>query len=180
MVGAIALRALVIFHLLLLQIDGHGDVGHAPLGERGAARQRRHILHVSRAHHAFVVDRDVHEELVQRDVLLGGGANQVVKLQAGDGQHGLRVQFGVVEAIEKMDAAGSGSGDAGSQASSELGPGARHKGRRFLMAHLDEANLVLPLAQRFDDAVDAIAGYSEDRVDAPIEHGLHQNIRRVE
>ena len=58
----------------------------------------------------------------------------------------------------------------------ELGPGAGHEGGRFFMPNLNEADLVLMLAQSFDDAVDAIAGYSEDGIDAPVEQSFNQNV----
>src|SRR5437879_11159300 len=44
------------------------------------------------------------------------------------------------------------------------------------MPHLNEANSILPCAQSFHDAVDAIAGNSEDYIDAPTNDPFDQNI----
>jgi hypothetical protein len=40
-----------------------------------------------------------------------------------------------------------------------------HEGRRLFVTHLDESHLILALANRFHDAVDAIAGQPIDRID---------------
>ena len=73
---------------------------------------------------------------------------QVVELQAGDGEHRLAVELGVVEAVEQVDAAGPGGGEADAELAGPFGIGAGHEGRRFLVPHLDEADLVLARAQR--------------------------------
>ena len=62
----------------------------AALGERGAAGEVDDVLDVRRAHDPRVVDRDIHEQLVELDILLGVRVHQVVELHAGDRQHGLR------------------------------------------------------------------------------------------
>ena len=59
----------------------------------------------------------------------------------------------------------------------ELGVAARHERRRFFVPHLDEADLVLPRAQRLHDAVDAVAGQAEDDIDAPVEQGVDEHVR---
>ena len=53
----------------------------------------------ARSHDALVVNSDIHEQLVERDILLGVGADEVMKLQAGNGQHRLTIQFGVIQSI---------------------------------------------------------------------------------
>ena len=40
------------------------------------------------------------------------------------------------------------------------------------MAHLDEADAVPPRAQRFHQAVDAVAGEAEDDLDSPVEEAV--------
>lgn len=41
---------------------------------------------------------------------------------------------------------------------------------------LDEADLVLPFAERFEDAVDAVPGDAEDRVHAPVDQGFDEDV----
>jgi hypothetical protein len=59
-----------------------------------------HVLHVSGAHYALVEDTNVHEELIESDILLGEGAYEVVILQPSDSQHGGAIQLRVVQAIQ--------------------------------------------------------------------------------
>ncbi|HEX3943765.1 MAG TPA: hypothetical protein VHW69_06740 [Rhizomicrobium sp.] len=151
---------------------------YAAARESGAAGLFGDILHVRGAHYAFVVYADVHEELVERDVLLGVGADEVVELHAGDGENGLAVHFGVVEAVQKVDAAGSGGRDARADFAGEFCPGASHEGGRFFVPRLNESDALLILAQRFDDAVHAVARNAEDGVDAPVKHGFDKNLSR--
>ena len=66
-----------------------------------------HVLDVRQAHHAGAVDRDVHEDAVEIDILLGVRVDQVVEVMPGDGEHRLAIHLGVVQAIEQMDAAGA-------------------------------------------------------------------------
>ena len=85
----------------------------------------------------------------------------------GDREHGLAVELGVVKAVEQVDAAGSGRRQADAQLAGILGIGASHERRRFFMPYLYKADLLLPLAQRFHDAVDAVPGETEDDIDSP-------------
>ena len=101
------------------------------VGERRAARQLDDVLDMGRAHDARVVDGDVHEQLVELDVLLGEGVDQVVVLQPGDRQHRLAVELGVVEAVQQMDAAGARGREADAEPAGELGVGAGREGRRL-------------------------------------------------
>jgi hypothetical protein len=65
-----------------------------PAGELGD------VLHVRRPHHAGAVDRDVREHAIEVDVLLRERVDQVVKVMAGDGEHGLAVELRVVEPVQ--------------------------------------------------------------------------------
>ena len=58
------------------------------------------VLHVGRPHDPLVVQGHVHEELVEVDVLLIVRADEVVKGVAGDGEHRLAIELGVVESVE--------------------------------------------------------------------------------
>ena len=44
------------------------------------------------------------------------------------------------------------------------------------MAHMDETNFVLALAQRFHDSVYAVAGKAKDNLNTPIDERIDQNI----
>ena len=92
---------------------------------------------------------------------------------------GCAVELGVVEAVEQVDAAGAGGGEADAEPAGVLGVAAGHERRRLLVPHLDEADLVLALAQRLHDAVDAVAGQAEDDVDAPVVQGVDQKSAAV-
>ena len=140
----------------------------AAIAKRGPAGQVHQVFHVCGTHHSLVEHGDVLEEFVEFHVLLGEGADQIVIVHAGDRQHRLAVQLGVVEAVEQMNAAGAGCAEADAQLAGVFGVGAGHEGRRLFVTHLDEADLVLAGAQGLHDSVDAVAGKSEDRVHAPI------------
>ena len=103
-------------------------------------------------------------------------ADQVVVGHAGDREHGLPVQLRVVEAVEQMEAAGPGRREADAEPAGELRIAARHEGGRLFVAHLDEADRVLALAQRLHDAVDAVAGQAEDGIHAPVLQHVDQNV----
>lgn len=163
---------------LFLQVDGEGDVRNAMPGDGRSARQIGHVLNVCRSHHAGVVDADVLEQLVEFDVLLGVRGKEVVIVHAGDRENRLAVALCVVEAVEQMDAAGTGGSEADPEFAGELGPRAGHEGGGFLVPDLDEADAVLTLAERFHDAVDAIARDAEDHFDSPIEQAFHEYVSR--
>src|SRR6185437_9249932 len=96
--------------------------------------------------------------------------------QARDGEHGLAVELGVVEAVEQVDAAGARGGEADAEPAGPLRIGAGVECGSFLVADLDEANLVLVGAQRLDDAVDAVTWNAEHRVDAPVDQGFDEHV----
>ena len=129
-----------------------------------------------RTHDALVEDRDVHEELVEVDVLLVVHADEVVKGVAGDGEDGDLIALGVVEAVEQVDAAGAGGGDADADAAGVLGVADGGEGGGFFVADLDEAELVFVGAEGFEEAVDAVAGETEDGVDAPLEEAFYDQV----
>src|SRR4051812_20663060 len=108
-------------------------------------------------HDAFVIDGYVYKQAVKRDVLLGMGSNQVVKLESRDREHRLAVQFGVVQPIQQVNASGPGGRYTNTQSAGELCVPARHERRGFLMPRLDESNLVLRLAQSLYQTVHTIS-----------------------
>jgi hypothetical protein len=66
-----------------------------------------------------------------------------------------------------VDRARAGGGEADADLAGVLGVCARHEGGELFVAGLDEAGLVVILAQAGDDAVDAVAGIGVDAPDAP-------------
>jgi len=148
-----------------------------PAAARGcAARELHDVFNVRRSHDARVVNADVHEQLVELDILLGVGVHEVMILQAGDGEHWRAVELGVVEPVQQMNSTRTRGGEAHAQPSGEFGIAACHQRRRLLMAHLHEADAILALSERFHDAVDAIAGQAENGIDAPLQQAFHQAI----
>jgi hypothetical protein len=81
--GFVAHRLLAVVHRPVLDVLGDGDVRDAAPGERHLDGLVDHADHVMRAHHALVIDRDVHEQFVEVDILLVVCANEVVEGMAG-------------------------------------------------------------------------------------------------
>jgi hypothetical protein len=97
----VPLGALTAF--LFLEIDGKIQMGHAAVRESGATGKIRHLLHVRRPHDAAIVNRDIHEQPIQIDVLLRVSVYEIVVVMAGNRQHRLAVEFRVVKAVEQMN-----------------------------------------------------------------------------
>src|SRR3954447_24868403 len=127
-------------------------------------------------HHADAVGAGVHEQFVEGDILLRVGLEQVVILQAGDRQHWLIIELGVVNSVEQVDSARSRGGDAHAQLAGPFGVSAGCESSGFLMPHLDEADLLLARAKGLEDPIDAVAGYSEHDLDAPVDQGLDEDL----
>ena len=103
----------------------------------------RHVLDVGDAHHPGAVEGDVGEHPVEVHVLLGAGVDQVVEVVAGDGEHRLAVELGVVEAVQEVQPAGAAGGQADAEFAGELGVPAGHERRGLLVPDVDEPHLVL-------------------------------------
>src|SRR5205823_2781413 len=125
---------------------------------------------------ALVVDGHVHEDLVELDVLLSEGADQVVVGHAGDGEDRCAVHLGVVQAVQQMQPAWPGGRDTNPQAPRELGVAAGHKGSRFFMADVDEPDAFAMSAKGLHDAVDPVTWKAKNGVDAPIDEALDEEI----
>ncbi len=124
------------------------------------------------SHDALIVRGNIDVQFVEIDILLVMGSDQVVKSMAGDREHRLAIAFRVVQPVEKMDAARSRSGDTNPEASAEFRITARGKGRSFLVAYLDKANLVLAGAKRFEHPVHAVTRESKDRIHTPFDQAV--------
>lgn len=97
-------------------------------------------------------------------------------LHPGDRKDRNLIEFGIIEACQQIDAAGSRGSETDPQLSRPFGVGRRHEGRRLLMPRLDKPYGVLTLTQRFHHAIDTIARKTEDGIDVPFDQCLHQNI----
>src|ERR1051326_3104828 len=105
MVWNVAARSLLLLYLLFLEVNRESDVSHSVVRKSGPTGQVGNILHVSGTHDAFVEHGDIHVELVERYILLGKCANEIVKLKTCNRQYGLSVELGIVESVQKMNTA---------------------------------------------------------------------------
>jgi hypothetical protein len=101
-VGYISFGAVTMLHAGLLKIHGKGNMRHRAISQGRAAGQIHNIFDVGGSHNPFVVLRHINKELVECDILLRVGANQVVKLKTGDGQNRSAIELGVIESVEEM------------------------------------------------------------------------------
>src|SRR5690349_14339562 len=176
MLRHIALRTQVLAHLLVLDVDWNGDVGDTPISKGGAACQLGDILNMRRPHYTGVVNADVHEQLVELDILLGVGMQEVVELQTRDRKHWLTIELGVVEPVQQMNPAGARSRNANPELPGPFRICARHEGGSLLVSHLDKTNLFLLFAQRLDHAVYAVSRKPEDHANAPVNQGIDEHL----
>src|SRR5262249_5862964 len=133
--------------------------------------------HVRRTHYPRAVDRHIYEDAVEIDVLLRMRVDQVVIMVAGNREHRLPIHLGIIETVEEVNAPRAGGGQAAAELPGELGVAARGKACRFLMAHLDEADLLLPLPQRLHYAVNPVSRNPEDDLDSPVVDSVDKNVR---
>src|SRR4051812_30720882 len=96
-------------------------------------------------------------------------SDQVMISVSGDGQDGLPVKLRVVESVKQVNAAGTGGCNAYAQPSGEFRIAARGERSGFLVANLNEPQLLLIFAQRLEDAIDSVAGEPKDGVHSPID-----------
>jgi hypothetical protein len=177
--GHIPLRTVPLPNRRLLHIDRDRDMSHSPPHDCRANRKVRHRLHVRSAHHPLVVTSDIHEDLVQLDVLLRKRARHIAVLHPGNCQNRLLVHLRVIKPVQQMNPARPRGRKTNTKPPRELGISAGHERSRLLMPHVNEANLVLRFAQRFHHAVDTVAGKPEDRIHAPRNQPLYKYIRSI-
>ena len=79
-----------------------------PRRDGGATGEMGHVLHMFRPHHPGRIHRHVHQQPVEVHILLRVGVDEVVIVVAGDGEHWLLIELGIVEAVEQVHAAGAG------------------------------------------------------------------------
>src|SRR5437588_4439445 len=169
----VAARSLFLFDLLFLQVDRERDVCHSVVGKSGSSSQVRDVLYMCRSHNAFVKNGDIHEELVESDILLSQRANEIVKLKSGDRQYWLVIELGIVQTIQKMNPAWPRCGKTDAEFAGELCVTTRHKSSCFFVTHLNETNFLCVSAKGFHDAVYAIPGKPKNNFHAPIQQSFH-------
>ena len=103
-------------------------------------RRRAGLLHEGAGH--------VLEHADQIDFLLIVAAERRAGLLPGDGQHRHVVHPRVVQAGDQVRRTGARGRHANTKFAGELGVGRGHERRHFLMAHLNELDLVCPEACR--------------------------------
>src|SRR5579884_473074 len=86
------------------------------------------------------------------------------------------IELCVVESIEQVNSAGTGSAKTHAEFSGVLGIGAGHKCSGLLMTNVNEPDVVLLFSKGLHNAVDAVSGKSEDDFDAPVDERVYQNV----
>ena len=95
----------------------------------------------------------------------------------GDRQHRLAVELGIVQPVEQMNAAGTRGRQADAQLAGVLCIAAGHECGRFLVAHLNETDLVLR-AVRSASMMPLMPSPGRPKiVYAPVVKRIDQNIR---
>jgi hypothetical protein len=146
------------------------------VGQRRADGVVDGVQGMLRPHDPLVVDGDVVEHVVGVDVLQVGRADQVVVGHPGDRQDRRLLDLRVQQPVEHVHRARRGGGEADAELAGELRvPDGRHRGH-FLVPHVDVAQLVLPLAQRLHEAVDAVAREPEDHLGAPFDQPVDDDV----
>ena len=124
-----------------LQVEREGDVRHATLRDGGSHSEVDEVDNVRRAHDPLVEDGDVLEQVIQVDVLLVQGSDQVVVGHAGEGQDRRLVHLGVIQTVQQVDRTRAGGRQAHPEAARELGIAAGHERRRLLVTDMHEPDL---------------------------------------
>jgi hypothetical protein len=79
-----------------------------------------------------------------------------------------------------MNRAGTGGRKANTKLASMLCVSCGHESSCFFVAYRDEANFALPLAQSFDDRIDAVSDDPENKLNLPSDQSFNEDIGRVE
>jgi hypothetical protein len=99
------LKILTLIDVFFLCVDGDRNVGDAAIRQRWPARKGNNVFDMACAHDSGVVDGNIHEHLIQLDILLSMRLNEIVILQPRDREHRLPVQLRIVKTIQQMQAA---------------------------------------------------------------------------
>jgi hypothetical protein len=86
------------------------------------------------------------------------------------------IELGIVEAVEQVDRAGAGGGEADAGLAGELGVRAGHEGRHLFVADLDESHGLVRPVDGAHDSVDAVARIAVDALHAPLAEALDEEV----
>ena len=130
------------------------EYGHGLAGDRRTRSRTElgHVLDMGRTHDPRRIAVASMNNLSSSMSCWVSVVEQIVVLRASDRQHRLAIELGVVDAVQQVDAAGTRGREANPELAGELGIGAGGECARFLVAYLDELDVVLALAQRFEHA----------------------------
>jgi hypothetical protein len=160
---------------LLLQVRGDDERGRRPGRERGAhgavQRVRQLLGHV---HLDEVLAGHVLEQRLQVDLLLVGAAHRAARRLADDRDHRHVVEFRVVEAVQQVDRARAGGGQAHADLAAELRVADGCERGHLLVPGLHEPRPVVGLPEAHHDSVDAVTRIGEDLFDTPLAQSLEQ------
>ena len=127
-------------------------------------------------HHALVVRRDIHKQLVQIDILLVVRSDQVVKGVAGNREHRLAIAFRIIQPVQQMDSARAGSREANTQPACVLGVTASCECGSFFVPHLNEADLFSWVRSASKIPLTPSPGKPKIVFNAPVDQSLNQQV----
>ena len=161
--------------LHVLHVGGHDHTGDRPLALGDPDRAVDQVADARRLVCLLAERRgDVAVELHQVDLLLEVPAERPDKRLTDDRHDRLMVELRVVEPVQQVDRARPRGRHADADLASELGVAAGHERCHLLMSGLHEPQLILVAPQGAEDAVDAVAGETVDRVHVPRDQSLTQ------
>ena len=136
-------------------------MGDPTIAECGPAGAVGHQHGVFRSGHFDVVERDVLHELCCIEALLVTSSDEIVEGHAGNRDDRRSVHMRVIEAVEKVDGAGSSRADADAEPAGMFGESRSHERRGLLVTRADVLDPILTFAQRLDDRIDAVPDHAK-------------------
>jgi hypothetical protein len=150
------------------QVVRHDHTRDRPLRQRDPHRAIDQVPDLRRLHrHLHVLVRDVLEQRHEVDFLLVVAAERGPRLLSDDGDDRRVVELRVVQAVQQVDRAGSGRGQAHADLAGELRVAARHERRHLLVPDLDQLRVAVGAIEGAEEGVDAVARIAVDAVDTP-------------
>jgi hypothetical protein len=146
------------------------------IAERRAAGAVGDQHRVFRPGHFDIVERDILHQLRRVDALLVARSDEIVEGHAGNCDDRRAIHMRVIEAVQKVDGAGSCRAHADAKLAGVLGESRSHERRGFFVTHADVFDPILTFAQRLDDGVDAIPHHAKAVGRAPGDQGFDHDI----
>ena len=183
-VGADELRETSLFFRRFLALHGLHVVrndNHTRLAvsDRDAARAIHHDLRLRGRHDGLHVSRHVGKGALQIIFLLIGAAQRFQCLLPDNRDDRLIVHVGVIQTVQHMERAGAGSRGAHTEFARPFGVRGRHQGADFFVRRTDvfERQIgAVGASQRAVERADAIAGKTENVVNAPFDEAVNDEI----